>query len=253
MPNLSPNQLNILGTFLLATDSERYDGRQWYHRANNIARSCSQTSDIPFLACVGAMAALSPNNKWERNVRDAQNLISLFSIGGREAAEKLPVCTYNSNKEKALQILETIKHPYTIHPTNDGFVSYGVGDDGKEYTFDHVGAYAGLSEVLSILKGPKVCEFARCILAAEWNARSEAEWANVCNAVCIDGHAWCVWFGERRATRAVPTITPKVRVRIISDYICVSSYLTNIEKERFSPSQVQAVTWLAYRRLHGIK
>lgn len=252
MANLSPNQRHILGTFLLATESERWGGKHWYLRANNIARACSQAHGVPFLACVGVIAALSPNNKWARNVKDAQNLIALFSIGGMEAAETVSVCTYSKNKEKAIQILEETKKPFHIHSTHDGQRHYGVGDDGKEYPAEMVGWHAGLLDMLAILKGPKVCEFASCILAASWPVCSPEEWQVVSSTVCIDGHAWSIWFGERRTMKDVPSITPKVRDVIIADYVAVSRHLCDTG-EAFTPSEVQAVTWLAHRRLHNIR
>jgi hypothetical protein len=251
MNKLTPNQRHILGTFLLATEAERYDGRNWYRRANAIAMACSQAHHVPFLACVGVIAALSPNNKWDRNVKDAQNLIALFSIGGREAAERVSVCTYGQNKEKAIQILETIKWPQKIHPTHNGERLYGVGADGKEYPPEMIGLHAGLVDMLAILKGPKVCEFASCILACDWPACSISELEMVSSAVCIDGHAWSIWFGERKTMKEVPSITPKVRKAIIADYVSVADHLYE-QGEMWSPSEVQAVTWITHRRLHNV-
>jgi hypothetical protein len=249
MTKLTPNQRHILGTFMLATEAERYDGQNWYRRANAIARACSQAHGVPFLACVGVIAALSPNNMWDRNVKDAQNLIALFSIGGREAAKEVRVCTYGQNKEKAIQILERIQEPLQVHSTHDGTEWYGVGSDGKRYPPTMIGWHAGLDDLLAILKGPKVCEFASCILAADWHTCSEAEFSTVASAVCIDGHAWSIWFGERRTLKDVPSITPKLRAAIIADYRAVSQHLIS-QGDMFTPSEVQAVSWVTHRRIH---
>lgn len=244
MANLSPNQRHILGTYLLASESEKIDGKQWYLRANNKAQAISFVYDVPFMAVVGVIAALSPNNRWDRNLRDAEGLIRLFVVGGRPACETLKVCTYGANKEKAIRILETASDAVYVARVHDG----------TKYLTDEseVGWHAGLHDMLAILKGPKVCEFTSCILAASWNARSQVEWDTVKDAVCIDGHAFSIWHGQRMTMNQVPSITPKVRAQAISDYVAVAGHLTE-QGELVSPSQVQAVTWVTHRRIYGIK
>ena len=77
------------------------------------------------------IAALSPRNKWSRNVIDAENLIEAFTRDS-ESAVNIKVCTFNKNKEKALKILEN-KDDFFVDTTRD------------------------------ILKGPKLIEFFNCI------------------------------------------------------------------------------------------
>jgi hypothetical protein len=244
MSNLSPNQRHILGTYLLATECEKLDGKRWYLRANDKALAISFVYDVPFMAVVGVIAALSPNNRWDRNLRDAEGLIRLFTVGGRPACESLKVCTYGANKEKAIRILETVSNAFYVTRVHDG----------TKYLTDEseVGWHAGLHDMLAILKGPKVCEFASCILAAAWDGRSQVEWNTVKDAVCIDGHAFSIWHGQRIAINQTPKITPKVRKQIISDYVAVADHLTQ-QGEHVSPSQVQAVSWVTHRRIYGIR
>jgi hypothetical protein len=47
---------------------------------------------------IGVIAALSPNNKWERNCIDAEAMIKTWSIGGDY--NMIKVCTFNPNKRK---------------------------------------------------------------------------------------------------------------------------------------------------------
>ena len=50
----------------------------------------------------GVVSALSPNNKWDRNIIDAENLIRayLFEI------EYPKVCTFGGQRDKAIMMLE---------------------------------------------------------------------------------------------------------------------------------------------------
>ena len=64
--------------------------------------------------------------------------------------------------------------------------------------------------------------------------------------VCIDGHAYCIWAGERTGLKDVPAIGVKLRREIKADYQMVAEEL-NIE-----PFELQAITWCAWRRLHGV-
>ena len=144
------------------------------------------------------IAALSPRNKWGRNVQDADALISAYIHGGAEQARLTKVCTFGTNKAKALRILE--------------------------------GGLEALPAILEILSGPKLREFASCIAGMP--------------EVCIDGHAWAIWHGERISLANVPSIGAKLRREIKADYQAAAELLGE------TPAAVQAVTWVAWRRLH---
>lgn len=80
--------------------SEKMAGMGWYPYANFYALNLSYKFDLPVEKIAGVISALSPNNKWERNVLDAES-VCLEYLGGPEAK----VCTYGLNKQKALSIL----------------------------------------------------------------------------------------------------------------------------------------------------
>ena len=90
----------------------------------------------------------------------------------------------------------------------------------------------GIDEILEVLKGPKVSEFFACILGQD--------------DICIDGHAYAIWFGDRVTVSKTPKIGVKLRQQIKADYQAVA------KKNNLNGFQVQAITWLSYRRLHGI-
>jgi hypothetical protein len=83
------------------------------------------------------------------------------------------------------------------------------------------------------LKGNKVRAFHACILGSDL-------------AVCVDGHAYAIWIGRRVTLDDVPTLNDKLYRRIAADYVTVAKTL-NVR-----PCQLQAITWVAWRRLHEV-
>jgi len=95
----------ILAVFFQASASERHEGLTWYGRAQQVARYIAdQYLDGRFDIAAGVIAALSPNNRWERNVKDAEALVKAFSCD--DDCNALKVSTFGKNKEKALRILK---------------------------------------------------------------------------------------------------------------------------------------------------
>ena len=198
---MKTNIKNIQAIYQLATATERANGAAWYPVAHCVALELADRYEVSECQAIGVIAALSPRNKWERNVHDAEALIAAFKAGGAEQARLTKVCTFSSNKEKAIRVL------LTIDPTAD--------------------------EVRAILSGPKLKEFFTCILGLH-------------GEVCIDGHAFCIWAGERTGLKDVPSIGVKLRRQIKADYAFAARDLD------ISPAALQAITWVAWRRIHGV-
>jgi hypothetical protein len=89
--------LNILKVYQQAEHADKAHGMGWYPYANFIARTYASEFGITIEQAAGIISALSPNNKWERNLMDAYYLIQDPGV---------KVCTFNSNKSKALAILD---------------------------------------------------------------------------------------------------------------------------------------------------
>lgn len=189
---------NILAVFFKATDFESLQGAQWYSNAQSAALIMSERYRVSLEICAGVISALSPNNKWERNLIDADALIRAHSVGGINEASQTKVATYNANKNKALLILE-----------------------GKH--------------ALDVLGGLKVRAFYDCIMGGD--------------SVCIDGHAYAIWKGERIPTTKTPTITPGVYNAISEDYRQTAAAVNNILSAEYSAAQIQAITWTVWKRL----
>jgi len=74
----------------------------------------------------------------------------------------------------------------------------------------------------------------------------------VADAVCVDGHAYAIWLGERVPTTKTPSLGVKLYAEIARAYVLVAKRSAAICGETLTPAQVQAVTWVTYRRLLGL-
>ena len=155
------NTRHISGMLQLASQSDIMSGIDWYDRAYNLAVRFIHTYDgLTMGQAVGVIAALSPNNKWERNCINAEAMIKTWAIGGDYNAIK--VGTFNRNKQKAIDIL----------------------------SLDMESADA--EAIPTILSGQKVVAFYRSIMGDK-------------SSVCVDGHAYAIFIGERIPTTKTPS------------------------------------------------
>lgn len=90
----------LLQLFSKASSEDIDHGLRWYRDANKICVRLANKHRLPLYKVVGVLSALSPRNKWERNIKDTESVI----LHGMNAS----VCTFNANKEKAVRILEAL-------------------------------------------------------------------------------------------------------------------------------------------------
>lgn len=193
---------SITAVYNLSTLSDRNQGLNWYARALAFAKELHLQYAIETETIVGVIAALSPRNRWERNMIDAESMIKVYCNGGTyDDLLQLKVCTFNSGKIKAAAIL-----------TDE------ISDRAK---------------LLAILKGPKLCEFFNCILGDV-------------DDVCIDGHAYSIWVGDRITLANVPSIGKRLRENIKADYQEAAKNLG------LKSHELQAITWVCWKRLHNV-
>ena len=95
---------NILKVYRRATSEDVANGLEWYDRAKRYASIISNLSGVNLNTVVGVMAALSPNNRWERNVKDTERMVWAWVKG--EDLTDFKVSCYNTMKVKAWSILE---------------------------------------------------------------------------------------------------------------------------------------------------
>tara|TARA_R100001463_G_scaffold78890_1_gene133340 strand:+ start:623 stop:1144 length:522 start_codon:yes stop_codon:yes gene_type:complete len=77
---------------------------EWYDRAKRYADTISKQTGVHLHTVIGVMAALSPNNKWERNVKDCERMVQAW-IDGEDLFD-FKVSCYNTMKLKAWSILD---------------------------------------------------------------------------------------------------------------------------------------------------
>jgi len=201
---LSVNAREIVAKFTLATSQEVQLGCDWYRSALNISGRIASKYHIRVEEAAGVIAALSPNNRWERNIIDAEAMIKCWSAGGTdEDILAVKVCTYTKMQEKALNILRGC-------------------------------------DIVTTLNGPKIIEFFNCITNP------------LLNDVCIDGHAYSVWFGQRLTMKQVPNIGKKLRQQIKTDYVDATTFINEELNESYSPADIQAITWVTHKRIYGV-
>jgi hypothetical protein len=202
---LSVNAREIVAKFTLATSQEVQLGCDWYASAFQISCRIASKYNIRPEEAAGVIAALSPNNRWERNIIDAEAIIKCWAAGGtRTDMLNVKVCTYGKMKQKAIDIL-----------TRD-------------------------LPIVEVLNGKKIIEFFNCITNT------------ALNDVCIDGHAYSVWFGQRLTMKQVPAIGKKLRSQIKADYRDATSFINEELCESYSAADIQAITWVAHKRIYNV-
>jgi hypothetical protein len=199
------NAKHILAMLGLASAADIEQGMSWYQRAYDLSLRFVQTYDgLALGQAIGVIAALSPNNKWERNCNDAETMIKLWHQGIDSRLAK--VCTFNTNKDKAARILE-LESPDS-------------------------------EAIQEILSGQKVVAFYRCISGFK-------------DTVCVDGHAFAIFMGERIPTTQTPSMGKALYAAITRSYILASERSFDACNVVLTPAEVQAVTWVTYRRMLG--
>lgn len=169
------------------------DSYRKYHRIMvKLANHCKTT---PTIACA-VFAALSPNNDYYGNLRDANKL--LCAARDKKSLSDFTVSTYGQNKRKAWWIAhgaDPLLH-IVAYKTRNFFMNITDPEDRKPVT--------------------------------------------------IDGHMLNVWRGKRENLVGIH-FPPKL-------YEVVADGVRSVAAERdMVPCQVQAIIWLAWRRLHGIQ
>ena len=100
--NKISNNLDLL--FNMANNEQITQGKDWYKLANYECTIIAIKYNIDLYKVIQVVSALSPRNKWERNLIDANNLIDAFT--SNKDINSFKVCTFNTNKFKAWNILK---------------------------------------------------------------------------------------------------------------------------------------------------
>ena len=213
-----PNIYKILATFHKANPDIIIDGIDWYERAKKTCKIIANDTGLNIRIVVGVVAALSPNNKWSKNIIDAQNLCLSFINGGN--IDEVKVSTYGAMKRKALEVLE-LSNEYPLNATNRR----------KGNALD--------LRVVQVLNGQKITAFYECIMGED--------------SCCIDGHAKNIYYGKRYNLTDPKTNVTKKEFRVISEaYREATKVINKMHGTQYKAYHVQAITWTQWRIDHGI-
>ena len=200
-----PDIQNILAVYFQATPVDIQEGTVWYNNAHTICKALSYKYNLPLSTVVGVVSALSPNNKWDRNILDAEQMIKAYCMG----FDYPKVCTFGGNKDKAITILEC--------------------------------EIDSSANICAILKGNKTIAFFRGIFTN-----------GECDEITVDGHAFNIWRGMYTSLNEVPAISDKLYKQVSDAYRAAAVAINDLTGDSYSAAQIQAITWVAWRRMHGV-
>ena len=112
---------------------QRIEGIFWYPKVHIMAVKLAKRYNRPLFQVAGVIAALSPRNKFARNMVDAESIL-------RDGPAAV-VATFGANKQKALNILRAVEYGEVADILNGNKVTafysniYHAGPD-KEVTID---------------------------------------------------------------------------------------------------------------------
>ncbi len=203
---------NIIACRRRAKPQDVAHGIAWYAEAYEECRLIADKYDLPIYIVVGVVAALSPNNRWTTNVTNARDLIDAF-VNGRDM-DSVSVCTYSAMKRKAWSILDDRPIRLVEHDTV-------IADETKER-----------------LNGRKIVCFYENIMGED--------------TCTIDGHARNIAYNERvNLTDNKTNIGVKEYANLQEAYRQAAKRCT-VNGRKFKAYELQAVTWVTWRKQHGI-
>lgn len=123
-------RINLRDIFNSATESDIIGGAKWYKGAHDICLKYATKYDTTTERVAQVMSALSPNNRWERNIIDTESVLKAVKAGA--TAEQVKVCTFHANKFKAFAIARGELSIGATSPKTFAFVrNIGALDDTK--------------------------------------------------------------------------------------------------------------------------
>ena len=123
---------NIVSVYRDADETQHAEGLLWYPNAQKAAHDIAVKYDIAVYLVVAVIAALSPNNKWTRNLVNADALIGAFIRG--DGIDSVKVSTYHKMKQKAWDIL-------AARPDYDGAKAMLKGQKITSFFMDIMGEF----------------------------------------------------------------------------------------------------------------
>lgn len=104
MSKLEQRIQNIISVFKDAPPDLVESGRSWYPRARNWCKLRADMYGVPIREVAAVVSALSPRNRWERNLIDADQVLNAWH--SNRSYPYVQCATFSQNVLKAWQILD---------------------------------------------------------------------------------------------------------------------------------------------------
>jgi len=195
---------NIIAIRRKAKPEDVAQGIAWYAEAYEECRTIAQENGVAIHIAVAVVAALSPNNRWEINIRNAADLIEAWRTG--RSMDSVSCSTYNAMKQKAWGILQKM-------PMNHNIVK-------------------------DMLNGRKIICFYENIMGED--------------TCTIDGHARNIAYNERHNLTGNKTNIGVKEYAMLQEAYRQAAKRCTVNGRQFKAYELQAVTWVTWRKQHGI-
>jgi len=136
MKKLTPYQLtkisrNLDYYFNKATKNEIKTGLSWYKDANDICKDIATKYNTTTLIAAQVISALSPRNKWDKNIKDSYKVFDAIKNG--IPAESIKVSTFHTNKFKSYAIINN-----NVQITDKSLKTYNFVNNIAVLSNDHL-------------------------------------------------------------------------------------------------------------------
>ena len=139
LKNITPYQKrkiksNLLSIYNSGSSNDMKEGLAWYQSANKMCLDLSIKFNHSPLIVAQVLSALSPRNKWQRNIIDTETVLRAVNEG--KGPKDVKVCTFNNNKQKAFDIAKGRRGIEKASPKTYSFVKNIAELDASKVTID---------------------------------------------------------------------------------------------------------------------
>jgi hypothetical protein len=202
--------------------------------------SRANTRHIAAMLQLASQADLAAGIEWyARAERLGHRLADTYGLTFEQAVGVIAALSPNNRWARNCQDAEAMCQAWAVgaDPATVKVCTYGI-NRAKAATILAM-AEPTQDAIAAVLNGRKVTAFFLSITGRP-------------DAVCVDGHAYAIWLGQRVPTTKTPSLGVKLYAEIARAYCLVAKRSAALCGEALTPAQVQAVTWVTYRRLIGL-
>jgi hypothetical protein len=205
---------NIVRTYKAATMAEKLTGETWYNETRDLAKTLAARYDVSPAVAVAVVSALSPLNKWAQNKIDAENVLRAYYENERRA---------NTSGYLDIDELSATVKVCTFHKNK--MRAFRIVDENA----------------------PEIVQTSRKTRAFHNNILDVTS-----QDVTIDFHAFSIAVRYQYTTSSQPSVSDTLYCEVQEAYRMATRTINRRRKIKLMPYQVQAITWLAWRRIVGI-